>query len=172
MSLAELSRVLFLTSGISAGLHGNARRTAPSSGALYPIEVYAVVHNVAGLDRGVYHYAYREHALEQVRVADLRAHVVEQGIGQEFLGQCGAVLFLTMILQRMRPKYQDRSYRYGLLEAGHLGENAYLAATSMGLGACGVGAFMDDSINAMLGVDGVDEAAVYMLAAGKRRNVA
>ena len=168
MSPAELSRVLFLTSGISAGLHGNARRTAPSSGALYPIEVYAVVHNVAGLERGVYHYAYREHALEQVRVADLRAHVVEQGIGQEFLGQCGAVLFLTMILQRMRPKYQDRSYRYGLLEAGHLGENAYLAATELGLGACGVGAFMDDQINAMLGVDGVEEAVVYMVAVGHR----
>lgn len=168
MSLAELSRVLFLTSGISAGLHGNARRTAPSSGALYPIEVYAVVHNVAGLDRGVYHYAYPQHALEQVRVADLRAHVVEQGIGQEFLGQCGAVLFLTMILQRMRPKYQDRSYRYGLLEAGHVGENAYLAATELGLGACGVGAFMDDQINAMLGVDGIEEAVVYMLAVGHR----
>ena len=59
------------------------------------------------------------------------------------------------------------SYRYGLLEAGHLGENAYLAATSMGLGACGVGAFMDDAINEMLGVDGVEEAAVYMLAAGR-----
>ena len=92
--------------------------------------------------------------------------MVDQAIGQEFLGSCGVVLFLTMILQRMRPKYQDRSYRYGLLEAGHLGENAYLAATSMGLGACGVGAFMDDAINDMLGVDGVEEAAVYMLAAG------
>ena len=56
-----------------------------------------------------------------------------------------------MILQRMRPKYQDRSYRYGLLEAGHVGENAYLAATALGLGACGVGAFMDDAINEMLG---------------------
>lgn len=168
MTQAQLSRILFLTSGISAGLHGSARRTAPSSGALYPIEVYPVVHDVEGLERGVYHYAYREHALELVRPADLRAHVVEQGLGQEFLGRCGAVLFLTMILQRMRPKYQDRSYRYGLLEAGHLGENAYLAATDLGLGACGVGAFMDDQINAMLGVDGVEEAVVYMLAVGHR----
>ena len=79
------------------------------------------------------------------------------------------VLFLTMIMQRMRPRYQDRSYRYGLLEAGHVGENAYLAAMSMGLGACGVGAFMDDAINDMLGVDGVEEAVVYMLAAGRIR---
>jgi SagB-type dehydrogenase family enzyme len=167
MSLDELSRVLFLTSGISAGLHGNARRTAPSSGALYPIEVYAVVNNVAGVERGVYHYALREHELELVRAGDHRQAVVDQALGQEFLGECGAVLFLTQILQRMRPRYQDRSYRYGLIEAGHIGENGYLAAVSSGLGACGVGAFMDDQINAMLGVDGVDEAAVYMLAVGR-----
>jgi SagB-type dehydrogenase family enzyme len=103
-----------------------------------------------------------------VGAGDFRSHVVEQGISQEFLGECGAVLFLTHIPQRMRPKYQDRSYRYGLLEAGHIGENAYLAATSAGLGACGVGAFMDDAINDMLGVDGVEEAVVYMLAVGHR----
>jgi SagB-type dehydrogenase family enzyme len=167
MSAAELSRLLYLTSGIAADKYGNARRTAPSSGALYPIEVYAVVHRVEGIEPGVYHYAYREHALEQVRTGDLRQHVVDHGIAQEFLGECGVVLYLTMIMQRMRPKYQDRSYRYGLLEAGHLGENAYLAAVSMGLGACGVGAFMDDAMNEMLGVDGVEEAAVYMLAAGR-----
>jgi SagB-type dehydrogenase family enzyme len=166
MSLDELARLLYLSGGITAGLHGNARRAAPSSGALYPIELYAVVHRVDGLEPGVYHYAPRVHAVEQLRTGDFRQHVVDQAIGQEFLGSCGVVLFLTMILQRMRPKYQDRSYRYGLLEAGHVGENAYLAATSMGLGACGVGAFMDDAINAMLGVDGVEEAAVYMIAAG------
>ena len=121
-----------LTSGIATDTYGNARRTAPSSGALYPIEVYAVVHRVEGIEPA-YHYAYQEHGLEQVRSGDYRAKIVEQGISQQFLGECGVVLFLTMILQRMRPKYQDRSYRYGLLEAGHLGENAYLAATSMGL---------------------------------------
>jgi SagB-type dehydrogenase family enzyme len=166
MTLDELSRFLFLTSGISSDKFGNARRTAPSSGALYPIEVYPIVHNVDGLERGAYHYAYREHALELVRAEDMRGPIVEQGLGQEFLGQCGAVLFVTMILQRMRPKYQDRSYRYGLLEAGHVGENAYLAATDMGLGACGIGAFMDDAMNEMLGVDGLEEAVVYMLAVG------
>ncbi len=167
VSLADLSRLLHLASGLSADRFGNARRTAPSSGALYPVEVYPVVHNVAGLERGVYHYAYEPHALELVKPGDYRQRVVEQGLMQEFLGQCGAVIFLSQILQRMRPKYQDRSYRYGLVEIGHIGQNVYLAATSMGLGACGIGAFMDDDINAMLGVDGVEEAAIYMLAVGK-----
>ena len=166
LTLDELSAVLFLTTGVSADRWGNARRTAPSSGALYPIETYVVAHNVDGLERGVYHYAIRDHVLELLRAGDFREDVVDQAIEQEFLGECGAVLFLTQIMQRMRPKYQDRSYRYGLLEAGHIGENGYLAAVSLGLGACGVGAFMDDQINAMLGVDGTEEAAVYMLAIG------
>jgi SagB-type dehydrogenase family enzyme len=167
MSAAELGQVLFLATGVTRDRWGQERRSAPSSGALYPIETYAVVHNVDGIEPGVYHYAIREHELERIRAGDFRAHTVEQAVGQDFLGQCGAVLFLTNILQRMRPKYQDRSYRYGLLEAGHIGENAYLAAVSLGLGACGVGAFMDDQINEMLGVDGTDEAAVYMLAVGR-----
>jgi SagB-type dehydrogenase family enzyme len=93
---------------------------------------------------------------------------MQQGLMQDYLGQVSAVVFLTMIMQRMRFRYQDRTYRYGLLEAGHLGQNLYLAATSMGLGACAIGAFMDDDINRMLGVDGVEEAAVYMLALGRR----
>jgi SagB-type dehydrogenase family enzyme len=169
MEEADLAQVLFLTTGVSATAWGNVRRTAPSSGALYPIETYAVVHNVKGIERGVYHYAIREHELELVRAGDFRAHTVDQAIGQEFLGECAAVIFLTQVIQRMRPKYQDRSYRYGLLEAGHIGENAYLAAVSLGLGACGVGAFMDDAINEMLGVDGTEEAAVYMLAVGHAR---
>ena len=168
MTADELSRVLYLTAGITSGLHGNARRAAPSSGALYPIELYPVVHRVEGVPPGAYHYAYREHALEEVRAGDLRRLVVDQGISQSFLGECGVVLFVSMILQRMRPKYQDRSYRYGLLEAGHVGENAYLAATALGLGACGVGAFMDDAINEMLGLDGVEEASVYLVAVGHR----
>lgn len=167
MTLDELSRVLFAMGGINGERWGNRLRTAPSSGALFPIEAYPVVHNVEGLSPGVYHYGVDNHSLAQLRAADLREHVVQQGLMQEFLGQCNVVIFLTIMLQRMRFKYQDRSYRYGLIEAGHLGQNIYLAATSMGLGACAVGAFMDDSINALLGLDGVEEAALYMLAVGK-----
>jgi len=167
MSLEELARVLLLGSGITSDAWGNARRTAPSSGALYPFELYPVVHNVEGVERGVYHYAFREHALELVRAGDFRNDVVLQGLGQEFLGQCGAVIFVSLILQRMRFRYQDRSYRYGLLEAGHVGQNVYLAATSAGLGACAIGAYMDDAINDLLGIDGTEEASIYMLAVGR-----
>ena len=89
MSLDESPRLLHQTGGLTADVAGNARRAAPSSGALYPIELYAVVHHVDGLEPGVYHYAVRDHAVEQLQTGDYRAAVVDQAIAQEFLGECG-----------------------------------------------------------------------------------
>jgi SagB-type dehydrogenase family enzyme len=76
------------------------------------------------------------------------------------------VLVLTGLFPRVYWKYVDRSYRYLLLEVGHLGPNVYLAATALGLGPCGIGAFVDDQPNRLLGFDGRDEATVYLLAIG------
>lgn len=142
------------------------RRTAPSSGALYPIELYPIVNRVTGIDPGVYHYDIRRHGLSLLRAGPAGGDVMRYGLDQDFLARANVVFVLTLIHQRMRFKYRDRSYRYGLLEAGHLGQNLYLTATAMGLGACAVGAFHDDGINDLLGVDGREEVAVYLLAAG------
>jgi len=166
LSLAELSRLLHAAQGITD--HRRGFRAAPSAGALYPIETYAVVHNVEGLARGVYHYAVAEHTLERLRTDDLRAAMVVVGVGQEMLGQAGVCFVLSAIFQRTRWKYRERTYRYVLLEAGHIGQNLYLAATAMGLGACAVGAFLDDELNHLLGLDGEEEAALYLIAVGRR----
>jgi SagB-type dehydrogenase family enzyme len=166
LTIDELSRLLWYTGGISHERWGHRMRTAPSSGALYPIETYVVAHNVADLSPGLYHYAVERHGLHELRLGDLRADVVRPGLMQEFLGAANIVIIFTSIFQRMRWKYQQRSYRYALLEAGHMGQNTYLAAISMGMGACAVGAFVDRDLNALLGVDGTEEAAVYMLAVG------
>jgi SagB-type dehydrogenase family enzyme len=91
------------------------------------------------------------------------------GIGQEMLGQAAVCFVLTGLFQRTRWKYHERSYRYVLLEAGHIGQNLYLAATSMALGACAVGAFLDDTLNALLGLDSEEEAALYLITVGKLR---
>ncbi len=168
MTADELARVLLLTTGLSADRWGDQLRNYPSSGALYPIEVYPVVHRVDGIPPGVYHYGVAGHELEQLRAGDHRRHVVEHGLSQDFLGECAVVVYLTMIFQRMRFKYAERSYRYGLIEAGHLGQNLYLGATSLGLGACAVGAYDDRAINELLGIDGVEEVSVYLLSLGHR----
>jgi SagB-type dehydrogenase family enzyme len=164
LSRSQLSRLLFAAAGITEERTGF--RAAPSAGALYPIETYVMVHDVEGLAQGLYHYAPQDHALVQLDAGDLRLQSVTLGLMQGFLGEAGAVVVLTALFQRLRWRYRRRSYRYALLEAGHIGQNLYLGATAMGLGVCAVAAFMDDGLNALLGVDGQEEAALYMLAVG------
>jgi SagB-type dehydrogenase family enzyme len=164
-SLEELSCLLHAAQGITEPRQG--KRTAPSAGALYPIETYVAINNVMGLERGIYHYAIRMHELELLQQGDFRAAVSEAGLGQEHLGRANVCFFLSGIFQRTRWRYRERAYRYLLLEAGHIGQNLYLAATSMGLGACAVGAFNDDDLNGLLWLDGVEEAVLYIVSVGK-----
>lgn len=164
MSQEQLARLLLLTDGLRPG--SGDRRTAPSAGALYPIEVYPVVHAVEGLDAGVHHYDPFTHELSLLAPGDMRQRVVAAGLHQDFLGAASVTIVLTFVFQRLRFRYQERAYRYGMLEAGHIAQNTYLAAESMGLGVCAVGAFRDDELNELLGVDGREEAAVYLLSVG------
>lgn len=165
VSLEQLSVLLHAAQGITDLTRGF--RAAPSAGALYPIETYVVAHRVEGLEPGLYHYAVADHALERLRTGDLRAVLTLAGIGQEFLATASVCFVLSAIFQRTRWRYRERTYRYVLLEAGHIAQNLYLAATAMGLGACAVGAFLDEEVNRLLGIDGEDEAALYMVAVGK-----
>ena len=165
LSSEELSRLLHAAQGVTQ--HRRGFRAAPSAGALYPIELYAVVHDVTGLEPGIYHYAVQEHGLELLQTGDFRAAVMQAGLWQDFLAQANVCFVLSAIFQRTRWKYHERTYRYVLLEAGHIGQNLYLAATSMGLGACAVGAFLDDDLNQLLGLDGKDEAVVYVVVVGE-----
>jgi SagB-type dehydrogenase family enzyme len=88
-------------------------------------------------------------------------------LGQAFLGQANVCFVLSAVFQRTRWRYRERTCRYVMLEAGHVGQNLYLAATAMGLGACAVGAFLDDDLNDMLGLDGAAEAVLYVISVGK-----
>jgi SagB-type dehydrogenase family enzyme len=163
----ELSRLLYYATGITDRRDPTlAFRAVPSSGALFPTEVYPVLFNVEGVAPGVYHYDVRHHRLELVRAGDFRQEVFRAAVSQEMILRASLVLVLTGLFPRVHWKYVDRSYRYLLLEAGHLGQNVYLAATALGLGPCGIGAFFDDQLDRLLGVDGRDETTVYLLAIG------
>ena len=74
---------------------------------------------------------------------------------------------ITALFQRTRWKYRERTYRYVMMETGHVGQNLYLAATALGLGVCAVGAFFDDALNDLLGLDGQTEAALYITSVGQ-----
>ncbi len=165
MSLAELSHILYYSSGITDKRTGF--RAAPSAGATYPIEVYPAINNVEGLTRGIYRYLVASHELELIREGDFRHEMALAALGEQMIVQANAVLVLSAIFQRTQRRYRDRGQRYVLLEAGHIAQNTCLVATSMGLGACAIGAFYDTDFNHVVGVNGREESVLYLVAVGK-----
>jgi SagB-type dehydrogenase family enzyme len=143
-------------------------RTAPSAGALHPIETYVAVSRVEGIGAGLYHVDVRAQALEPVRAGSVAGDLMIAGLGQEFLRTAPAVFVLTGLFQRTRWKYHERHYRYICWEGGHVAQNLYLAAEAAGLGACMVGAFFDGMLNDLLRIDGRHEAALGLVAVGAR----
>ncbi len=167
LNLNELSQLLFAAQGITGRMHGTPLRTAPSAGALYPIEIYLVVNRVVDLDSGIYHYALRDHALELMELGDFTDEISTAGLKQEMLGQAGVTFILSAIFDRTRSKYGERGFRYVYMEAGHISQNIALQAVSLGLGSVPVGAFLDEKVNRLINNNGVKEAVVYLHAVGK-----
>jgi SagB-type dehydrogenase family enzyme len=167
LSRAEAGQVLWGAQGVTAVGRGSAFRAAPSAGALYPVETYAALLNVEGFDPGLYHYDVRGHALEQIRKGDLRRELAAAALDQTFIIKAGLLLVWTALFERAKWKYRQRAYRYVYLDAGHIAQNAALAATSLGLGSCQIAALYDDEVNALLGVDGTAESVVYMTSIGR-----
>ena len=165
MSLAELSHLLYYSSGITDKREG--LRAAPSAGATYPIEVYTVANNVEGLAKGIYHYLIESHELELLREGDFRNEMSQAALQERMFKQANAIVVLSAVFQRTQRRYRERAQRYICFEAGHIAQNTYLAATSLGLGACAIGAFYDDEFNRLLGLDGKNESVLYLLAVGK-----
>ena len=148
------------------GVTTPGRRTVPSGGALYPLELYPVVVRVEGLDAGVFHFDPPGHALELVRAADVGAELEATSPLPGLLAGAAAVVFVTAVFWRSRFKYGLRGYRFALLEAGHVIQNVLLTATELGVQALPLGGFYDMRVESLLGVDGVDESAVYAVVLG------
>ncbi|MGE5294539.1 MAG: SagB/ThcOx family dehydrogenase [Solirubrobacterales bacterium] len=166
LSLGQLSYLLWASDGIQRSENGYEFRTAPSAGALYPIETYIVANGISDLEPGVYHYGLREHELEQIRTGDHREQIAAAALGQTTCAKAALVFAWTAVFARTTCKYGQRAYRYIYLDAGHIAENLALAAVSLGLGTCQIGALFDDEVNKLLGVDGVEESIVYMTTVG------
>jgi SagB-type dehydrogenase family enzyme len=169
--LWEVAKLLLAAGGVTGwvdlpGSHRQPLKAAPSGGALYPVELYLFAFRVSGLAQGLYHYAAKDHALEFVRPGD-SAHEVAGLCFTQSLASAAAVIALTGITAKSRLKYGERGYRFTLLEAGHIAQNALLAAETLGLGACPFGGFVDDDLDRLLGIDGLDEVSLYLVAVGR-----
>ena len=167
LSAAALSQLLWASQGVTGVMGEYALRSAPSAGALYPVETYLSIQMVEGIKPGIYHYDVRQHELDLLRPGDFRAAVAEAALDQGFLAEAAVVFAWTAVFARSKWKYKERAYRYVYLDAGHIAQNVALAAVALGLGSCQIAALYDDEVNAVLGVDGKEESIVYMTAVGR-----
>lgn len=164
----KLSTLLRYTCGI---VHDNAkwnpRRAHPSGGARFPIEAYPILLSDAGnIPAGVYHYNVKDHALDTLDERPFSSDDIMQLVTYPFVQNASMLLILTTVFWRTQMKYGERGYRYIMLEAGHIGQNVYLASTALNLKCSGLGGTHDEKIESLLGVDGIGESLVYALVVG------
>ena len=171
MSLADLALLLWASQGITGQAGSYFFRTAPSAGALYPVETYLAIQRVAGVDSGIYHFDVQGFRLERLAAVLPGRPLAEACLGQSFMARAPVNFIWTAIFRRNMAKYGHRGMRYILLDAGHICQNLMLAAGFLGMGGCPVAAFFDDEVNALLGVDGQEESAIYLASVGRKGQV-
>lgn len=164
VTLEEVSQLLWAAQGLTAPWGG---RTAPSAGALYPLELYLVVGDVKGMDNGVYSYRPKEHALKKVADGDVRAELAAAALGQECVKEAAIDLVFTAVYERTTAKYGERGIRYVHIEVGHAAQNVYLQADSLDLGTVVVGAFMDREVKRVVHA-GAQEEPLYIMPVGRK----
>lgn len=144
----QLAQLLWAAAGVTTE---DGRRTAPSAGALYPLDLYVVVTQVTGLEPGLYLYQPEQHVLAKVLVGDFRTALAEGSLDQQAIQRAPATLLYTVVYERLIERYGDREIeRYAYIEVGHSAQNVLLQAQALGLGAVPIGAFTDHELTELL----------------------
>lgn len=168
LSMDDLAVLLWASQGISARSGNFFFRTAPSAGALYPVETYLSIQNVHLISPGLFHFQPAEFCLERLSDGFEGKSIADAALGQNFLAKAGLVFIWSAILRRNFSKYGHRGLRYVMMDAGHVCQNLLLAAEALDLGACPVAAFYDDALNGLLGLDSEEETVIYLASVGRR----
>ncbi len=166
LSLEQISQLLWAAQGVT---HQRGYRTAPSAGALYPLEIYVVAGQVKGLDAGIYRYIPQGHKLKKITDGDKREELCRAALNQSFVKNAPAVFILSAVYQRVTGKYGDRGIKYAFIEVGHASQNICLQAVALNLGTVVIGAFHDNHVKRIMVMD-ANEYPVYIIPAGRPEN--
>ncbi|WP_456372187.1 SagB/ThcOx family dehydrogenase [Methanocaldococcus sp.] len=150
LTLKELSHLLFAAYGIT---DSRGFKTVPSAGATYPLEIYVNAKDVLGLEEGVYKYIPEKHSIIRILDDEVGYKLALASLKQMFIAVAPIVIIIAADFERTTRVYGDRGFRYVHMEVGHVAQNIYLMATSLGLGTVSVGAFYDNEIKNILGID-------------------
>ena len=168
ITIDHLAFLLWASQGLTAQAGKHYLRTAPSAGALYPIETYLSVQNVATVSPGLYHLDPLLFQLELLKDKDIKVDICRAFLDQAFMKSAGVNIIWTAITRRSIAKYGDRGGRYVFLDAAHICQNVLLAAEAIDCASCPVAAFYDEEVNRLLDIDGVEETALYGVSIGKK----
>jgi SagB-type dehydrogenase family enzyme len=163
LDLAEISQLVWSAQGIT---HPRGFRTAPSAGALYPLEIYVVAGRIKDLPAAIYRYHPRRHELLKIISGDKRAELSRAALRQGAIRKAPAVLLFCAVYERTTGKYGQRGIRYVLMEVGHAAQNACLQAIALGLNAAVIGAFRDEEVKAIAHLS-ADEQPLYLVPVGR-----
>jgi SagB-type dehydrogenase family enzyme len=170
ISLEELSWLLWCTQGVKGVTdRPSTLRMVPSAGSFHPFETYLLVNRVEGLSPGLYRFLAIEHKLVEVSLEpDLADRITEACWRQLWVKESAVTFLWTLVVDRIIWRYRKRGLR-NLIEAGHVCQNLYLSAEAVRCGVCAIGGFGDKKINDILGIDGEEQAVVYIATVGKRK---
>lgn len=163
LTLEQVSQLLWAAQGFT---HSRGFRTAPSAGALYPLETYLIAGNVSGVDPGVYRYLPRDHGLIRHVTGDQRDALSRAALGQRPVAQAPATILFTAVYSRTTGRYGQRGVQYVHMEAGHAAQNLVLQAVSLDLGSVVIGAFEDDRVTKVI-QPGAQEVPLYLIPIGR-----
>ena len=170
LALEELSFLLWATQGVDEILNQSyaTLRPVPSGGARHPFETYLVLNRVAGIDPGVYRYLPLTHELvPHLLGGEIHEPLMLAAFGQRFVVAAAAVFVWSCVPYRGEWRYAEAAHKVMLLDAGHIGQNLYLACEAIGAGTCAVGAYDQAAFDQFLNLDGNDEFVVYLAPVGK-----
>lgn len=162
LSIPHLAQLLWAAQGVTDPK--GVRRSAPSGGARYPLDIYIIIgkKRVEGLGEGVYHYVPENHSISSMNKKDLRREIGSASLGQMWIAGASVMFVITAEYRRITGKYGDRGIRYAHIEAGHVGQNLFLQAEALGLGAGIVGAFNDTGVAKVMGIPREHEPLLIM----------
>ena len=163
LTSSELSQLLWAAQGVT---HGDGFRTAPSAGALYPLEIYVVAGRIQDVENGVYQYQPRTHQLTRIKHEDIRPALAAAALEQSCVNEGAALLVFSAVMERTTRKYGQRGIRYVHMEAGHAAQNVFLQAAALGIGAVVVGAFDDARVHRLMAM-AEEERVLYLMPLGK-----
>jgi SagB-type dehydrogenase family enzyme len=159
ISLEQAAQLLWAAQGVTSR---EGYRTAPSAGALYPLELHLVAGQVEGLPAGSYRYDPARHLLKREKPGDLRQAIVSVALNQDWMAEAPAIIVISAVETRTTRKYGNRGVRYVHMEVGHAGQNLLLQAVALDLAGATVGAFNDKQLHHLLGLAGGERPLIIL----------